>query len=529
MMHSSILKGWVGRGALSLALMVGAVAVFLMTGGLGGDGGVLAQQADCDATGGTAPTFAGNLDTNLDVDENTPPGVNIGDPISATDPDEGTREYGDALTYSLIGDDATSFDIDASTGQLITKAALDAEATRPAYTVTVCAEDSTGNKAGQDVTITVTDKVEPPAAPAAPTVVSGPDDNLDDENELSTTTLKVVWHPPENTGDRINGYDVQYRKTTELAYKDMNHSGTGTTVNIAALAADTSYHVRVRATNFEGMGPWSLVGTGSTNKEGNKPPAFPDGAGMRQVYENTPAGEDIGSAVTAEDADATSLTYRLEGPDAGLFAFVMSTGQIRIKSPLNHENPKCGYSAPANQGAQTSCTYMVTVVVFDGAGGSDAKTVNIKVDDRNESVLAPARPTVRATEKWSTRLDVSWKVPANTGAPITGYKVRYREGSSGSFLDDNCDSDAVDNCINITGTKTTIVGLNAGKSHQVQVKTMIAGGRESAWSDSGTGSTNSANKEPRFDDRPSSSSGSMPEPPGDSDIRTYLHHHSERG
>ena len=42
MMHSSILKGWVGRGALSLVLLVGAVAVFLMTGGLG------EGQARCD-------------------------------------------------------------------------------------------------------------------------------------------------------------------------------------------------------------------------------------------------------------------------------------------------------------------------------------------------------------------------------------------------------------------------------------------------------------------------------------------------
>ena len=42
MMHSSILKGWVGRGALSLALLAGAVAVFLMTGGLG------EGQARCD-------------------------------------------------------------------------------------------------------------------------------------------------------------------------------------------------------------------------------------------------------------------------------------------------------------------------------------------------------------------------------------------------------------------------------------------------------------------------------------------------
>ena len=36
-------------------------------------------------------------------------------------------EFGDTLTYSLSGTDAASFDIDASTGQLITKASLNFE------------------------------------------------------------------------------------------------------------------------------------------------------------------------------------------------------------------------------------------------------------------------------------------------------------------------------------------------------------------------------------------------------------------
>ena len=75
------------------------------------------------------------FDTTIDprsrsVPENTPPGVNIGDPISATDMDEDGEddiEFGDTLTYSLSGTDAASFDIDPSTGQLITKAALDFE------------------------------------------------------------------------------------------------------------------------------------------------------------------------------------------------------------------------------------------------------------------------------------------------------------------------------------------------------------------------------------------------------------------
>ena len=91
------------------------------------------------------------------VPENTPPGVNIGDPISATDADEDGEnndaiEFGDTLTYSLSGTDAASFDIDPSTGQLITKAPLDEE-TEENYSVTVTVKDGeSGNQrhAGRD-------------------------------------------------------------------------------------------------------------------------------------------------------------------------------------------------------------------------------------------------------------------------------------------------------------------------------------------------------------------------------------------
>ena len=347
------------------------------------------------------------------------------------------------------------------------------------------------------VTIRVTNVDEAPAAPAAPAVVSG-------QGETSTTSLKVIWHEPEYTGPSITGYDVEYKKTTDRPFIELVHSDTATTATITGLEADTSYHVRIKATGEIG-GPWSLVGTGSTNKQGNSPPTFgATGVVTRSVFENTSTGEDIGAPVTANDSDATMLTYRLEGPDAALFGFVTSSGQIRSKAPLNHERQECGYDSMDDL---PTCTYRVTVMVVDGAGGSDAAAVSIMVSDRHEPVVAPARPTVRATENWSTRLDVSWNAPANTGPPITGYEVRYREGSSGEFLNDNCGAVA-DNCRNITDTKTTIVGLSAGASHQVQVLTIIADERKSVWSDLGTGSTNPANREPRFDDRPSSGDGS---------------------
>ena len=64
-----------------------------------------------------APLFA-DSSTARSFPENTPPGRAIGLPVTATDGD------GDALTYTLEGADAESFDINASTGQLRTTAGV---------------------------------------------------------------------------------------------------------------------------------------------------------------------------------------------------------------------------------------------------------------------------------------------------------------------------------------------------------------------------------------------------------------------
>ena len=80
-------------------------------------------------------------------------GSAIGRPVAASDPD------GDTLTYTLGGTDGDSFDIDAMTGQLKTKAALGAE-TMSTYSVTVSVTDNKNAGGGRlleiDDTITVT-------------------------------------------------------------------------------------------------------------------------------------------------------------------------------------------------------------------------------------------------------------------------------------------------------------------------------------------------------------------------------------
>ena len=89
------------------------------------------------------------------VDENTGAGTPIGGPVEAT------NSNNDTLTYSLCGTDAASFDIDTTTGQLMTKVYLDYEE-RASYSVTVTATEPGGESATQSVTITVTDVDEAP-------------------------------------------------------------------------------------------------------------------------------------------------------------------------------------------------------------------------------------------------------------------------------------------------------------------------------------------------------------------------------
>ena len=113
----------------------------------------------------TVPRFP-SLAITIEVEEGAGDAESggAGAPVAAADPD------GDTLTYSLGGDDADAFEIDASTGQLWSKAPLDYE-TQANYTVVVSVRDSrdfngdpdTAVDASVAVTIAVVNVSEPGA------------------------------------------------------------------------------------------------------------------------------------------------------------------------------------------------------------------------------------------------------------------------------------------------------------------------------------------------------------------------------
>ena len=414
----------------------------------------------------TAPTFVdSSQDVGRSVAENTPAGQPIGAPVQATDVD------GDALTYTLSGEDAAAFALDADSGQVRTLAALDYE-TRTTYAVVVEVSDGQGGTARLPVTITVTDENEPPAAPDAPTVTGA-----------SSTSLAVAWTAPSMAGGpSVSDYDVQYRVADSgAAFTDAGYDGMGPTMTLAGLQPDTAYEVQVRAHNDEGTSPWSVPGTGRTHE--NAVPTFAAGSD-RGVAENTPAGQPIGAPVSATDADGDALTYALVGEDAAAFALDADSGQVRTLAALDYE---------------TRTTYAVIVEVSDGQGGTARLPVTIAVTDENEPPAAPDVPEVTGVS--STSLAVAWSAPANLGPPISDYDVRYRlADSGGSFTDAGYDG---------TGTAATLAGLQPGTAYEVQVRAHNDEGT-SPWSPLGTGRTHE-NTAPTFTERADPSTGTAPD------------------
>ena len=198
----------------------------------------------------------------------------------------------------------------------------------------------------------------------------------------------------------------------------------------------------------------------------NNPPAFSADTAARSVAENTAAGQNVGAALTATDADSDTLTYTLEGTDAASFDIVSGSGQIRTRTGVTYNH-------------EAKSTHTVVVKADDGNGGTDTVTVTITVTDVDEPPGQPTAPSVSATAGSTTSLDVTWTAPTNTGPAIASYDLQYRAGTSGNFTNGPQ---------NVTGTSAAIGSLAADTSYEVQVRATNAEG-DGDWSVAGTGRT----------------------------------------
>ena len=374
-----------------------------------------------------SPLFGGSEKT-FKVDENTASGQNIGEPVTANDPDEG-----DTLTYSLTGTDANHFGINSSTGQILTDGDLDHE-TKDTYHLAVAVSDSkdihgdpdSAEDDSIDVTITVNDVNEPPVfADNAPTTLNVVE-NIAAGQKVGET---IAATDPDNTTANPNKDTLTYSLDDgDGATFDIDDTGQIKTGDPLDRETKPSYTVTVKVS--DGKGGEATHNVTITVTDANDPPVFTDeipqgdSSLTREVAENTAAGQPVGDPVAATDDENDSLTYTLGGTDAASFEIDESTGQIKTKTGVDLDY----------EGTQTR--YNVTVSVADGkdtAGNNEQTpmedaTINviIYVTDVNEppAFADDAPPTLEVAENTPTDSNITDGLftatdPDNTGDTLT--------------------------------------------------------------------------------------------------------------
>ena len=285
-----------------------------------------------------APTFTDGESTTRTVAENTASGVDIGSAVSATDEDKD-----DTLTYSLGGTDASSFSIDSSSGQLRTSAALDYE-TKTSYSVTITVSDGSLSDS-ITVTINIIDEDETPATDNTVTTKdTSTSNNAPIFTDGESTTRTVAENTTTNTsiGSAITATDVDNDTLTySLSGTDASSfdidKATGQLKTKSALDYDTKSSYTVTVTASDGTLSDSISVTITvTDVNENRAPAFANSSFSHRISNiaNASVGDDIGSAVTATDADNDTLSYSVDGDDAAKFSIDSGSGQLKITRAL---------------------------------------------------------------------------------------------------------------------------------------------------------------------------------------------------
>ena len=443
------------------------------------------------ASDGTTPVM-------LSVDENTPSGQPIGDPISATDGD------GDILTYRLSGADANSFAIDASTGQITAQGTYDFEQ-KSSYSVTVIVSDGEGGNASLEVNITINNIEEPSAIVPSNVVV-----------EEGDSKLTVRWDavPDEAGKPPVTGYEVGYRERPDpfdAPGEDSDEwagiqkvSSQLNSLIITGLLNGQAYQVSVRTLVDGGMSEWSSLvsGTpvipaagpvfpGSGGGGGTPPPPPPPSpqqpvnppvvindndppqvtisAGTSPVTEGTAAT----FTITADPAPATALTVSVKVTEDG--DVISGTAPSTVTIDANKTSATLTVATDNDDADESNGVITAEVETGTGYTVGSTSSASVTVND-NDSPPVDNSPDlviyamvvshgldVILDEPFSFRLDAGVQNKGN--GPSAATTLRYYRSTDATFSNDDTQvgTDAVDG-LAASGTSTEVIDLTTQPS-----------------------------------------------------------------
>ena len=311
------------------------------------------------------------------------------------------------------------------------------------YQVRVRASNSQSNGAWSSTVTGTPALLGVPDAPTAPSLTHG------------SKRFEVSWTAPsENGGSAITGYGVQYRTGTSGSWTQHIHPGTAVSTSITGLANGQPYQVAVRAINGNGNGPWSqaTLGTPSTTPGA---PVAPNIATYGTVL-------DVRWSRPTDTGGAEITDYDVQYRD----------NMVTDWTDLTHDNDT---TYAVISGLVTSTTYDVRVRAENTNGDGAWSSASSSTPNS-----APAKVTGLNVRSGLSSLNLTWNLPADGGALITGYNVEYRAGNSGDWDDRSVTFDP------LRVDAATIGGLTNGTSYEVRIRAVNRNGN-GAWSDTVTG------------------------------------------
>ena len=312
------------------------------------------------------PVFPVDGNYGRSIRENTRAPANLGAPVRATDANN------DRLTYSIPASD--HFEIDASSGQLRTKAELDHEASST-RTITVTATDP-GNETGTvTVTITVTDVNEGPE-------VSGRNSYTVEENqELSGAEFFAT--DPE--GDSVARWSLS---GTDRGDFNISQDGELTFRNTpdyerpADSGGNNEYLVTVRASDGQYTG---MLNVAVTVRDADEAPEFTSSSKSRTSFTYPENSTHALYTYRATDPERGTITWSVSGTDGGDF-HISVTGVLTFADVPDFENP-----VDANGDNE----YLVTVEARDD--GFNFARLEVTVNVTNSA--GTEEPTITTTSR----------------------------------------------------------------------------------------------------------------------------------
>ena len=293
--------------------------------------GKTASAQTTNAVANDPPTFTTADPFSVSIDENNVIGVNIGTPLVATDPND------DTLTYTVEGDAAANFDVDAN-GQMTATVSLDYEA-KGSHSFTAKVSDPAGGNDVLTVNMTVNNVEEVG-------VVTFDSDTQPEANVALTASLT----DPDG-GVTGENWQWQSAASTDGPWNDLTGA---TSATYTPTADDVDDYLQATVSYTDGHGDdtdnASAINALPVTPEPNRPPQFGEHTATFNISINVREGVRVAPPFTATDPNGDTLTYSIVSDTANAFTINAETGEVLMGSLEMSEGATYTASISVNDG-----------------------------------------------------------------------------------------------------------------------------------------------------------------------------------